>query len=168
MNEVREVKTSQSVLQEWDLVLCPIVLWRFDTLGLEAGQRFPIIMLRLATSLALKIDSKKFLELAQSKLDTMLIFDADNLFWEELYALHSSEERDDRLKKIFRAGYSYTACRQVSLLHEECSDEEEYEKLCQKVAAKITMYPEVKSLLERVVTYDQVGAPVVTCGLLRA
>lgn len=118
---------------------------------------------------------KEILAADERQLDGMLVFDADRtlaaedggkLFWNEFHALHTSK-KDDRLKEIFDGGYFYTAFRQVVLLHEECSDDEEYEMLCQDVAAKITMYPAVKSLLERAVTHPHVSAVVVTCGLRR-
>lgn len=113
----------------------------------------------------------------EGRLETVLVIDADRtlaaedtgaIFWNEV--LKSSREREEELplKALFSGplGYSYKAFRQAALLYEEAADGEEYERLCEQVASKVTMYPEFVSLLRLVTQEKHIGIVVVSCGLL--
>ena len=53
------------------------------------------------------------------------------------------------------------------MLYEELATQEWLEAVCDKVAAKVEMYPEFVCLLRRIAGHGRVGAVVVTCGLRR-
>ncbi|KAF2818074.1 hypothetical protein CC86DRAFT_435316 [Ophiobolus disseminans] len=108
---------------------------------------------------------------SQGQRETVLVMDADRtlaavdtgkLFWKRV-----SKCEDGPLKALFSGplGYSYTAFRQAVLLYEETADDQEFDVLCQDVAAEVTMYPEFVSLLHLVAKHKHIGAIVVTCGL---
>lgn len=121
-------------------------------------------------------------EYAETKLDevlgaslgrpeTMLVLDADKtlaaedtgtLFWQTVSAKQT-------LKTLFGGPlrYSYTAFRQATLLYEETANDWEYEGLCQAVAAKVTLHPELMSLLQKAADVKHVGVIVLTSGLRR-
>ncbi|KAK6512647.1 hypothetical protein TWF481_001528 [Arthrobotrys musiformis] len=111
------------------------------------------------------------------KLHTMLVLDADRtlspndsgkLFW-DLVSKSRHMDGEDPLKTLFSSpmGYSYSAFRQATLLYEDLADDLEFDRLCEKVAGSVQMYPEFASLLQRSTEKDHVGAVVVTCGLRR-
>ncbi|KAI9746656.1 MAG: hypothetical protein M1818_000370 [Claussenomyces sp. TS43310] len=113
----------------------------------------------------------------QVDLQTLLVLDADRtlaaidtgkLFWERVSNSHLPEKYSP-LKTLFSGslGYSYTAFRQATLLYEEAASDEEFESICQEVAAAVKIYPEFLSLLQLVAKEKHVGAVVVTCGLHR-
>ncbi|KAF7588562.1 hypothetical protein BBP40_005517 [Aspergillus hancockii] len=113
------------------------------------------------------------------QLRKMVVFDADRtlnaedtgaLFWEK--AFKSREHVHEGSSKtpaqlIFGGpmGYSYNAFRQVTLLHEEVLDDDEYESVCKDVASSVTIHPEIVTFLQRIAEETHVGAVVVTCGL---
>lgn len=107
----------------------------------------------------------------QDQCETVLVMDADRtlaavdtgkLFWERI-----SKSNGSPLKALFGGplGYSYTAFRQAVLIYEETVDDQEFDELCQDVAAEVTMHPEFVSLLHLVAKHKHVGAIVITCGL---
>ncbi|KAF2834672.1 hypothetical protein M501DRAFT_943718 [Patellaria atrata CBS 101060] len=108
----------------------------------------------------------------QPGLNTAVVLDADrtlapedtgSLFWKKL------KGRESTLKELFSGPlqYSYTAFRQASLLHEEVTDDDQFEALCRTIAGEVTMYPEFKSLLKVVAEENHTQAVVVSCGLRR-
>ncbi|KAK2850647.1 hypothetical protein FQN49_005459 [Arthroderma sp. PD_2] len=130
---------------------------------------------------------KSNLECAKAKLDAaidnrpplmMLVLDADKtlsaedtgaLFWERGHSSISLGLNESPLKGLFssRLGYSYTAFRQATLLYEEAADDQEFDRICDEVASKVSMYPEFVCLLHRVAEQTHIGAVVVTCGIRR-
>ena len=77
-------------------------------------------------------------------------------------------DADHTLKKLFNSqlGYSYLTFCQATLPYEEMEDQD-FDALCQKVAATADMHPESVSLLRQVEKITYVGAVIVSCGLLR-
>jgi uracil phosphoribosyltransferase/adenylate kinase/phosphoserine phosphatase len=115
---------------------------------------------------------------SKGKLETVLVLDGDRtltaedsgaLFWKLISNCSKSKDDKDPLKTLFKSqlGYSYTAFRQATLLHEEIADEKEFEDICGEVASAMTMHPEFVSLLHLAATQEHVCAVVVTCGLRR-
>lgn len=118
------------------------------------------------------------LSAGQDKMETMLVMDGDKtlaaedtgaMFWERLAILRGIRDEECPLTRVFRSpmGYSYTAFRQAALLHEETTNDQEFETLCQAVASAVTMHSTFVSLLQRVTEQNHVGAVIVTCGLRR-
>lgn len=114
----------------------------------------------------------------QGRLDTMLVIDADRtlaatdsterLFWEELRKSGYWTGEDSPLLPLFcKMRFCYKAFRQATLLQEEAANPEEYEALCQHIAASITMYPEFVTLLQQVATQPHAGAIIISTGLRR-
>ncbi|KAI1666422.1 hypothetical protein L13192_10106 [Pyrenophora tritici-repentis] len=101
-------------------------------------------------------------------LEKVLLFDADKtlapqdtgtLFWELAATFPACP-----LKALFTAQpYSYHSFRQAALLYEE--EAPRFDALCDRVAATVDMYPEMKALLARAATEPHVGVVLVTCGL---
>ncbi|KAL8807552.1 MAG: hypothetical protein Q9200_004628 [Gallowayella weberi] len=118
------------------------------------------------------------LEARQDLPKTMLVMDADKtlaaedtgaLFWAAALQKWPQMEGENTPKALFSGplGYSYIAFRQATLLYEETFDEEEFEDLCQHVSLRVTMYPEMVSLLQVVAEQEHVGIVVVSSGLRR-
>lgn len=114
----------------------------------------------------------------QDEEKTLLVIDADKtlaaedtgaLFWSIISSSTGNPEKAKTLKDLYGSelGYSYTAFRQATLLCEDAVGEEEYDKICDEVAAAVTIHPEFISLLTLVNKQSHVGAIVVTCGLGR-
>lgn len=116
----------------------------------------------------------------QARLETVLVIDADRtlahkdtgrMFWmtHSLANPQFLRDNDDPLKAIFSSqqGYSYTAFRQVTLLYEERTDDDEFDDICEEVASKVTIHPEFAFLLKLVAKEDHVAAVTITCGLRR-
>jgi uracil phosphoribosyltransferase len=83
--------------------------------------------------------------------------------------MQALRNKGDPLKALFGgpSGYSYTAFRQAVLLYEEIADDEQFEAMCQGVAAEVTMHPEFMSLLSVVAEHKHIRAVVVTCDVKR-
>jgi uracil phosphoribosyltransferase/phosphoserine phosphatase len=106
---------------------------------------------------------------SQMGLEKVLLFDADKIltaqdtgfmFWKTL----SSEDDTELLSKLLtKQGYSYASFRQATLLYEEKSSG--VDAICDKVAAEVSMYPEMIALLARVAQDSHARAAVVTCGV---
>jgi uracil phosphoribosyltransferase/phosphoserine phosphatase len=107
----------------------------------------------------------------RAQLEMVLVLDADKtlapqdiglMFWQEV----SPASSECPLSAILKTqGYTYGSFRQAMLLYEERADE--FEDMCDKVASKVEMYPEMIELLNRVATASHAAALVVTCGLRR-
>lgn len=110
------------------------------------------------------------------KTETVLVFDADKTlacmdssarFWGE--HLKMGEDGSNRLRQYFEHpvwGYSYKAFRQATWLYEEIP-EPEFERLCQVIAKKVILHPQLADLLKQVENLTHVRAVVVTCGIKR-
>lgn len=114
----------------------------------------------------------------KGQLETVLVMDADRtlaaedtgvLFWEIVLDSWWNNIEEFPLKTLFSSplGYSYTAFRQATLLYEEIAEDEAFDALCMHVAARITMHPEIVSVLRQATNKEHVGAVVITCGLGR-
>jgi uracil phosphoribosyltransferase/phosphoserine phosphatase/adenylylsulfate kinase-like enzyme len=109
----------------------------------------------------------------QDQIETVLMMDADKTLTamdtSRLLWIKAPGDRGNLLKALFSGplGYSYTAFRQAVLLYEELADDEQFEAICQGVAAEVTMHPEFVSLLRFVAEHKHTGAVVVTCGVKR-
>lgn len=111
-----------------------------------------------------------------NKIETVLVFDADKTlacmdtsatFWGE--HLKMGKDGSNRLKQFFAHPvwrYSYKAFRQATWLYEEIP-QPEFERLCQVIAKKVVLHPELAGLLERLEDLTHVRAVVVTCGIKR-
>ncbi|RMZ77001.1 hypothetical protein DV738_g4579, partial [Chaetothyriales sp. CBS 135597] len=111
-----------------------------------------------------------------SRLKAMLVLDGDKtmaaedtgtLFWEHVKPyLPETEDEGNPFKTLFssRLGYSHKAFCQATLLFEEWADSERFESICSGIAAQVTLYPEIESLLQQAKADQQVGAVVITCG----
>ncbi|KAF2683119.1 hypothetical protein K458DRAFT_390388 [Lentithecium fluviatile CBS 122367] len=107
-------------------------------------------------------------------METFLLLDADRtlapqdtgtLFWNAVYETES-DANDNPLKTLFKHnGYSYFSFRQATLLYEEEADE--FDALCEKVAQKVQLYPEMADLLHQAYTESHAGVAIATCGLRR-
>jgi uracil phosphoribosyltransferase/phosphoserine phosphatase/adenylate kinase len=111
----------------------------------------------------------------QNKLQTVLVLDADRtlapddtgpMFFKKL---SESRRKLDPLKTLFGGpmGYTYQAFRQATLLYEDVAGKEDFERICASVAAEVTMYPEIMSLLQSAAKQEHVRAIVITSGLRR-
>ncbi|UZP39060.1 hypothetical protein NXS19_006876 [Fusarium pseudograminearum] len=109
-------------------------------------------------------------------LETVLVLDGDKtlaaedtgvLFWETLAQAQPSSVTGSPLHELFssRLGYSEAAFQQATLLYEEVADDEQFETVCDTVAAGIVMHPQITSLLRLAAERRHIGALVVTCGL---
>ncbi|KAF5238512.1 hypothetical protein FAUST_5569 [Fusarium austroamericanum] len=109
-------------------------------------------------------------------LETVLVMDGDKtlaaedtgvLFWETLARAEPSSVTGSPLHELFssRFGYSEAAFQQATLLYEEVADDEQFETVCDTVAAGIVMHPQIASLLRLAAEQRHIGALVVTCGL---
>jgi adenylate kinase/phosphoserine phosphatase len=109
----------------------------------------------------------------QGKVETMLVLDGDKtlaaedtgaLFWKMV----QSSDEESPMKALFSSplGYSYTAFRQAALLHEETTDEQDYEAICEEVALATVIHSELGHWLHQA-WQDHLGAIVVNCGLRR-
>lgn len=114
------------------------------------------------------------------QLKTMLVFDADKtlaaedageIIWKLAFESGKAAFEGNPLSMLFKSPlmYSYAAFRQAMLLYEETfgDDDDGFGGYCRKVADKITLYPEVKSMLQQVKEERHVGAVVITGGLRR-
>lgn len=104
--------------------------------------------------------------------EAMLVLDADRtltpsdsgyLFWQN----EGFSRATTPLRDIFssRLDYSHAAFRQAAALYHERYSSNALEDICQQIAPSITLYPQMASLLSRVVSEKRVGAVVITCGL---
>lgn len=100
---------------------------------------------------------------------TLAADDTGDLFWQTLEKDVPSTGSGHPLSALFGSelGYSYTAFRQAALLYEQSTDDSLFDDICEQVAAKIKLYPEIKALLREVAQHAHVGVLVVTCGLRR-
>ncbi|KAI4203059.1 MAG: hypothetical protein LQ350_002107 [Teloschistes chrysophthalmus] len=107
----------------------------------------------------------------QEQLKTMLVMDADRTLAAEdtgeMFWRLKGEAR--ALKGLFGTSpkYSYTTFRQATLLYEEAATDQEFGALCDTIAAKVIMYPEMLSFLQRVAKEKHIGVVIFTCGLRR-
>jgi len=65
-------------------------------------------------------------------------------------------------------GYSYTAFRQAMMFYEDVAHElgeDMFEQICTNIAARVTVRPELRSLMELATASKHAGAIVLTCGL---
>ncbi|KAL1640593.1 hypothetical protein SLS58_006788 [Diplodia intermedia] len=121
----------------------------------------------------------EIMALQKDQLETILVIDADRtlaaedtgeLYWSNAVSESGPFNGENYpLKSLFSSpmGYSYDAFRQATLLHEEGCDDETFEARCQQVASKVTIYPEMVSLLKLAAEHEHVGVVVVSCGLRR-
>jgi len=111
-------------------------------------------------------------------LESMLVIDGDKtlaaedtgeLFWKKLSVAGVLGNDKDPLSTLFSSplGYSYTAFRQATVLYEEMASDEDFEALCQEVAAEVKMHVEFRTLLKSLGHLNHVRAVIVTCGLRR-
>jgi phosphoserine phosphatase len=103
-------------------------------------------------------------------LEKVLLFDADKtlaphdtgaMFWD----LAESCLGDSLTSLFTEQGYSYQSFRQAVLLYED--EASRFDALCDRVAAAVTMDPDMKALMARAATEPHIGVVVVTCGLRR-
>jgi uracil phosphoribosyltransferase/adenylate kinase/phosphoserine phosphatase len=124
------------------------------------------------------LDEAVFASGGHSKLETVLVLDADKtltaedtgaLFWKMATKSRHMQPREDEcpLKALFSSalGYTYTAFRQAALLYGEIATDQEFEAICEDVASVVSLYPEFVSLLQLVAEQEHVAAVVMTCGL---
>ncbi|KAJ9607032.1 hypothetical protein H2200_008104 [Cladophialophora chaetospira] len=93
--------------------------------------------------------------------------DSGRLFWKHVERDKIPPSTTDPLKQIFGGplGYSSAAFLQAALLYEELAGDKIFENACADVAAQISLYPDIASLLLRIQSDEKVMAMVVTCGL---
>ncbi|RAO68127.1 uncharacterized protein BHQ10_004139 [Talaromyces amestolkiae] len=111
--------------------------------------------------------------------ETVIVLDADRtltardtglMFWEEANRCRTDKMTGGSpLKKLFGGpmGYSYSAFLQAALMYEEAVDDNVFEILCQAVAKKTVLYPEMRCLLHFIAYYSNVQLMIVTCGVGR-
>ncbi|KAL4788519.1 uracil phosphoribosyltransferase-domain-containing protein [Aspergillus varians] len=110
------------------------------------------------------------------KLQTVLFFDADKtlaaedtgvLFWEILAQSKGNDK--NALNALFGSvlGYSYTGFRQAMLLYEESTTDAEFDAICDKVAARTSLYAQMFLTLGQVARHQHIRPVIVTCGLRR-
>lgn len=110
-----------------------------------------------------------------AQLETALVLDADKtiaaedsgmLFWQSTTNI-TQNAHGNPLKALFSSnlGYSYLAFRQATLLYEDAADDKAFDRLCEDLAAKISLYPDIMGLLREAAGHRHVVAVVVTCGL---
>ncbi|KAH7093716.1 uracil phosphoribosyltransferase-domain-containing protein [Paraphoma chrysanthemicola] len=107
----------------------------------------------------------------QEPLDKIILLDADRtlapqdtgaMFWNEMAA--QTDFADNPLRKLFtRHGYSYTSFRQATLLYESVAAV--FDTVCEYVADRVVLYPEMQKLLARAAHESHTRAIVGTCGL---
>ncbi|KAJ0415895.1 hypothetical protein BJY00DRAFT_304530 [Aspergillus carlsbadensis] len=108
-------------------------------------------------------------------LQTVLFFDADKTlavsdastdFWK---TIHETKGKEDPLRELFSSPlkYSYTAFQQGMLSYEEVTNDDEFDEICEKVAVRTQLYPQMSSLLRQAGNYNHVCPVIVTCGLRR-
>lgn len=116
-----------------------------------------------------------------SRPETLLVLDADKtvaaddtgkLFWKIVSDTRGSKADVSTLETLetLFAGplqYSYTAFRQATLLYEETVNDWEFEGLCEIVASKVTLYPDIVALLQKVTEETHIGVLILTSGLRR-
>ena len=116
------------------------------------------------------------LSLESSKVENVLMFDADKtlapqdsgeLFWNMVSPQPELGSKHNALKELFRSAldYTYANFRQATLLYEDAVPMGELDAFCEQVAAEISMYPEIVSLLQLVAEQKHVVAVVVTSGM---
>lgn len=114
----------------------------------------------------------------EGQLNTMLVMDADKtlatedtgaIFWKKVSDWKPFEYEISTLKTLFAGPlqYTHTAFRQAVLLYEEATNDQEFEDLCEDVAAEVKMHPEFVSLLQLLEEEENIGAVVVTSVLRR-
>lgn len=106
---------------------------------------------------------------------TLAAEDAGELFWDYLTSEDQASlaskpwlTQEIPYKKLFKAlEHSYTAFRQLTLLCEDVGSEQLYGEICQQIANRITMHPEILTLLRIAARHKDVGAVIITSGLHR-
>lgn len=103
----------------------------------------------------------------------MLVMDADrtltpcnsgNLFWQHEGYKHAASPLKDIL--FSQLDYSHAAFRQAAALYDERYNADALNGKCQEIASKIELHPEMAALIHRAREEKDIGAVVVTCGLL--
>ncbi|OCT52360.1 hypothetical protein CLCR_09752 [Cladophialophora carrionii] len=98
---------------------------------------------------------------------TLSAADAGHLFWEHVHQRNPVPAKRDYLTAVFGGplGYTSAAFLQIALLYEESVDQGTFTETCSDVAAQISLYPDMASLLQKLRSSDKCAAVVVTCGL---
>ncbi|KAL4899035.1 hypothetical protein BDW74DRAFT_171803 [Aspergillus multicolor] len=109
------------------------------------------------------------------QLESVLVMDADRtlsaedtgrLFWNIESRLDDEQPFSGPLEDLFgsKMGYSYTAFRQAILLYEEsaCNDAR-FNSICNKIAQRVTLYPQMRTFLDRVARNRDICPLIVTC-----
>ncbi|KAM3477914.1 hypothetical protein MY8738_006230 [Beauveria namnaoensis] len=130
-------------------------------------------------NLALVMNKVEAALVGEERAETVLLVDADktlasedagSMFWQAATNGLGQETMEMcPLKSLFSSplGYSEAAFRQATLLYEEATNDVEFEALCEKLAAAITVHPEFISLFRLVLTHRHVRVVVLTCGIRR-
>lgn len=111
----------------------------------------------------------------REELRTVVFFDADKtltpqdtgeLFWQ---ILTQNDTKKSPLTILFENGLSdsYTAFRQVMLLYEESCSDAEFDSICDKVASRTALYPQISFLLHQIRIHNHICPVIVTYGLHR-
>ena len=105
---------------------------------------------------------------------TMLVFDADRTLsatdtGESIWQ-HKSENpgvKSSPLRAVFTGplDYSHGAFRQAALLYHERYSKDMLDTVCQEIASRVDLYPEMASMLRQALIEEHSGVLVVTCGL---
>lgn len=111
----------------------------------------------------------------REKLRTVVFFDADKTLTpqdtvEPLWQiLADNGAGESSLATLFnnRQNRSYTAFRRVMLLYEESCSDIEFDSICDKVALRTALYPQMSFILHQVGRYHYICPVIVTCGLRR-
>ena len=113
-----------------------------------------------------------FCEPSKSKVDTALIIDADKTLSEfdaGKTFCDTINGYDGALDEIFKSklGYTTAAFYQVMLMFEQTVSAEEWEDVCEKIAAKLKINDEFVDLLQKAAKKENVAVVVATCGIGR-
>ncbi|PLB52141.1 uracil phosphoribosyltransferase [Aspergillus steynii IBT 23096] len=125
-------------------------------------------------------NAKKHLDTAMAKanssgcLEKVLVLDADrtltvedtgNLWWKEFFMSKGSQGEPPLIALFGKMGYSYEAFWQATLTYEEAAGDAEFDKICQRTADAVSMYPQMQALLHLVSRNEHIHAVVLTSGL---
>lgn len=111
----------------------------------------------------------------REELRTVIFFDADKTLTPqdtgELFRqiLTQNGAKESPLTTLFEdeLDHSYVAFRQVMLLYEESCSDTEFDAICNKVASRTALYPQMTFLLHQVRKHHHICPVIVTCGLHR-